>query len=378
MYNRRSAILLHSACSETLLCRPLLNGHVGVDAFFVLSGMLVTHNLIYDLHLRPAGKAASGRCRSLFKFFLKRLFRIAPLFYFTFAIYCTAASLINGGVKRCSSPSLVLQSLLFYQNLVPLDQQCMAWGWTVPTARSYTPNLDSSAVLNLNAHDTGGDYFSSMYPGTSNRIFACFIGGIAGISVVHLRESASLRSRSFAGTLRSSFDASKALLLAVSLKVVVFADSRAQEDAWVGAGGTKVGFLVWSRPIYSAIFALLFLSLAGAEVMGRREGEADGGEEGTSSREFLRCPMRLLRATTAVLEPSQYFPIPGRTAHLVSYAMFLLHPLLINGWYIVKFVEQGRDGKVGEAPEGEENNDAEEVEVLLESKEDDGIGDEDL
>lgn len=54
-----------------------------------------------------------------------------PCFYLTFTIYCIAASLINKGVKKCDAVSLVAQTLLFYQNQVPVDHQCMAWGWTV-------------------------------------------------------------------------------------------------------------------------------------------------------------------------------------------------------------------------------------------------------
>jgi len=73
MYNSKSADLLLSNCGSLTSCLPLISGHFGVDVFFVLSGLLVTHNLIYDLHLKSqAGVSVTGR---VCKFFMKRFFR---------------------------------------------------------------------------------------------------------------------------------------------------------------------------------------------------------------------------------------------------------------------------------------------------------------
>ena len=46
-------------------------------------------------------------------------------------------------------------------------------------------------------------------------------------------------------------------------------------------------------------------------------------------------PLNILSLPTLLLTPSRYLPLPGPSTHLLSYAMFLLHPLLVNGWYIL-------------------------------------------
>jgi peptidoglycan/LPS O-acetylase OafA/YrhL len=60
-----------------------LDGSVGVDVFFALSGFLITNLLIADVrdHGRPCLKC----------FYIRRLFRIVPLYYTVFALYVAAA-----------------------------------------------------------------------------------------------------------------------------------------------------------------------------------------------------------------------------------------------------------------------------------------------
>ncbi len=57
-----------------------LNGHHGVTFFFVLSGYLITTLLLREEH-------AHGRV-SLAAFYVRRTFRILPLYYLTLALYC--------------------------------------------------------------------------------------------------------------------------------------------------------------------------------------------------------------------------------------------------------------------------------------------------
>jgi peptidoglycan/LPS O-acetylase OafA/YrhL len=60
-----------------------LNGSVGVDVFFALSGFLITNLLLAD---------ADSQGRPCLKcFYVRRLFRIVPLYYLVFALYVGAA-----------------------------------------------------------------------------------------------------------------------------------------------------------------------------------------------------------------------------------------------------------------------------------------------
>src|SRR4051794_24109290 len=60
-----------------------LDGTVGVDAFFPLSGWLITWLLLEE-------RAKRGTL-DLGAFYLRRIFRIVPLYYLTIAIYALAA-----------------------------------------------------------------------------------------------------------------------------------------------------------------------------------------------------------------------------------------------------------------------------------------------
>lgn len=64
-----------------------LNGSVGVDVFFALSGFLITNLLLADVreHGRPCLKC----------FYIRRLFRIVPLYYIVFALYVAAALVLH-------------------------------------------------------------------------------------------------------------------------------------------------------------------------------------------------------------------------------------------------------------------------------------------
>lgn len=61
----------------------LINGSVGVDIFFALSGWLITWLLIHDAHNGKGAKLAS--------YYIRRVFRIVPLYALTVALYGLAA-----------------------------------------------------------------------------------------------------------------------------------------------------------------------------------------------------------------------------------------------------------------------------------------------
>jgi len=62
-------------------------GFIGVDIFFVLSGYLITNNMLAEWAV--SGKMDIGR------FYLRRVKRLAPALYFLLAIYCVGAFFSN-------------------------------------------------------------------------------------------------------------------------------------------------------------------------------------------------------------------------------------------------------------------------------------------
>lgn len=68
-----------------------INGSVGVDVFFALSGWLITHFLIIE-------QRGSGTI-SLANFYIRRIFRIMPLYYVTLALYVLSTYATRDPVK---------------------------------------------------------------------------------------------------------------------------------------------------------------------------------------------------------------------------------------------------------------------------------------
>ena len=86
-YSTETAHAMVGKCASSLLCRPLVNGHFAVDVFFVLSGYLVAHNLHLP-HFKSirVWDTRTGRTKCLVVFWIRRMFRILPCYYFTFCL----------------------------------------------------------------------------------------------------------------------------------------------------------------------------------------------------------------------------------------------------------------------------------------------------
>lgn len=79
----RAISILFTVVNHTAGHPSYLDGSVGVDVFFALSGFLITDLLIRDVRTR------SRPCLKCF--YVRRLFRIVPLYYLVFAMYVAAA-----------------------------------------------------------------------------------------------------------------------------------------------------------------------------------------------------------------------------------------------------------------------------------------------
>ncbi|HPC08943.1 MAG TPA: acyltransferase [Smithella sp.] len=124
----------------------LINGgDAGVSLFFVLSGF----SLSYTMDKRAKEK------RLLHNFYIRRFFRIAPLFYLLMAIYWIRDAAVFG-VFHSLSEVLINASLLF--NLVPSCITGFVWAsWTVgviallylifPTIHKHIRNLHGALAL---------------------------------------------------------------------------------------------------------------------------------------------------------------------------------------------------------------------------------------
>jgi peptidoglycan/LPS O-acetylase OafA/YrhL len=100
-------------------------GQMGVQLFFVASA--------YTLCL-----SASRRREPLRNFYIRRLFRIAPLYYFAIGLYAIVAytQAAFGGVDRTADYSLlnIASNLLFLHGLVPsANNSVVPGGWSIAT-----------------------------------------------------------------------------------------------------------------------------------------------------------------------------------------------------------------------------------------------------
>lgn len=92
-----------------------LNGHLGVDLFFVISGFLIALLLLEELKL--TGTISLG------KFYVRRAFRIIP-------VYWLILFLIVAFIPEASTPHF-WANLIFVNNFLPLKNQAMSWTWSL-------------------------------------------------------------------------------------------------------------------------------------------------------------------------------------------------------------------------------------------------------
>lgn len=99
-------------------------GQMGVQMFFVASAF----TLCYSIESRGFGKG------SLKNFYIRRYFRIAPLYYLGIILYFVATSLATDGWESDKHPINIIANILFLHGLYPsANNTVVPGGWSIGT-----------------------------------------------------------------------------------------------------------------------------------------------------------------------------------------------------------------------------------------------------
>ena len=102
------------AISSHWLMKPLIQGHLGVDVFFTISGFLIGHILFTEF------KSSQGL--DIKGFYLRRAFRLLPVYLVVLALF----ALLNpvNVHNAWANP-------LYLNNFLPVEKQFMVWTWSL-------------------------------------------------------------------------------------------------------------------------------------------------------------------------------------------------------------------------------------------------------
>ncbi|WP_428329908.1 acyltransferase family protein [Mucilaginibacter sp.] len=131
----------HFGVNYFLRSTPLLvNGDIGVNVFFVISGFLIT-----TLLLKEQVKYGSI---DLNQFYLKRVLRIVPVAY----LFLLVLIVLNQVYKFHVVESSFVSSLLFYKNLPYQQEPFMGHFWTLAAEMQFYLIFPLLLVLNINRY----------------------------------------------------------------------------------------------------------------------------------------------------------------------------------------------------------------------------------
>lgn len=307
--------------------RLFLQGHFGVDIFFVISGFLITSLLLKERH--------TSEGISLRGFYIRRAFRILP----AYAIVLLLGLLVLG---REANAGNAWANLLFVNNFFPFREQYLPWTWSLAIEEQFylvfpvvliglhaalksqrhvmavfAAALGAGFVVNyflMHAHQIytppplhtvlGEQDFYRYIDGVYDKTYTRYGGILCGVLVAYLAESKRLLS----ALLRHPKSARAGLLgcLAVIGALVVqpmyvSADQSIPREIFV---------------IYVASIRYVFAMLVGYVVL-YMWAQAQGGAltQGRGRREGLVSRLLSARGWVPVAE--------------CSYGAYLLHPLVI-------------------------------------------------
>ncbi|HEY8575570.1 MAG TPA: acyltransferase [Devosia sp.] len=102
----RALCIIFTVAGHVPGAMPLINGSVGVDVFFALSGWLVTSLLLKERQV--AGEISLG------SYYLRRTFRIVPLYALTIGLYFCAAYLLQAMLSQGEELSAFQSGFVYF------------------------------------------------------------------------------------------------------------------------------------------------------------------------------------------------------------------------------------------------------------------------
>jgi peptidoglycan/LPS O-acetylase OafA/YrhL len=102
------------AVSSHWLMKPFVQGHLGVDVFFTISGFLIGHILFTEFK--------TSHRLDIKSFYLRRAFRLLPAYLFVLAIFAALnpVNLANAWTN-----------VFYVNNFLPVGEQFMVWTWSL-------------------------------------------------------------------------------------------------------------------------------------------------------------------------------------------------------------------------------------------------------
>lgn len=158
-----------------ILLRPFANGEIGVRIFFVISGFLITWLLLKE-------REKTGKI-NLRKFYLRRLLRIFPVFYFYILVVWLTGKILGNEVE----PEIIFISAVYLQNfsfagshwllahswsLAVEEQFYLIWPWISKKANTVLPATAVALVFIIGAFARVVAY---KYPSVSNFLLLPFL-----------------------------------------------------------------------------------------------------------------------------------------------------------------------------------------------------------
>jgi len=158
-----------------ILLRPFANGEIGVRIFFVISGFLITWLLLKE-------RERTGKI-NLRKFYLRRLLRIFPVFYFYLFVVWLSGKILGNEVE----PGILFVSTVYLQNfsfagshwliahswsLAVEEQFYLIWPWI---SRKTNKILPSSIVVLVFVIGAFARVVAYKYPSYSNFLLLPFL-----------------------------------------------------------------------------------------------------------------------------------------------------------------------------------------------------------
>ncbi|XP_033761556.1 uncharacterized protein LOC117343323 [Pecten maximus] len=121
---------------ERFTFQAIISGGSPVDTFLLLSGVLLTYTQLKHLERLKAKLTGSTIGRYVFCYFFHRILRLTPVYMLVLLIYATLTiHMANGPLMPVELESMQYckdnwwTNLLYINNLVKADEQCMGWSW---------------------------------------------------------------------------------------------------------------------------------------------------------------------------------------------------------------------------------------------------------